>query len=286
LSNRQFGEILNLTKKGTSQKKSIWLTYAWNDNVDGDVDFTAQELTRAGLEVKLDRWNLTAGKRLWEQIESFIQDTSKSDAWLLYATQASLGSQACKEEFAYALDRALDTRGGDFPVIALFPAPVDRNLIPAGIKTRLFVSLTNHDWKERIVAAVEKRQPSITRTQVEPYALTIHKLDKQRDDKLYAIEVRPRGGTWAPFIACIPLNEKDHVSPTLGYGPAKRVPMTYILVATGEGTSDDGRWWVVYAGNEATPTQSYYIFCKKPPSLLIFGVKGGSPQYQVTVPHA
>jgi len=150
------------------QKKSIWLTYAWDDNADGDVDFAAQELTDIGLEVKLDRWNLTAGKRLWEQIETFIQDSSKSDAWLLYATQASLGSEACREEFAYALDRALQTRGGDFPVIALFPAPVDRHLIPAGIKTRLFVSLTDPDWKERILAAAEKRQQHITRPQVEP----------------------------------------------------------------------------------------------------------------------
>ena len=47
-----------------SQKKSIWLTYAWDDNLGGDVDFAAQELLRVGLEVKLDRWNLTAGKHL------------------------------------------------------------------------------------------------------------------------------------------------------------------------------------------------------------------------------
>ncbi|GAH97852.1 unnamed protein product, partial [marine sediment metagenome] len=126
-----------------SQKKSIWITYAWDDNADGDVDFAAQELIRKGLDVKLDRWNLTAGKRLWEQIESFIQDPVKSDGWLLYTTQTSLGNEKCKEEFAYALDRALSTRGGDFPVIALFPATVEESLIPAGIKTRLFVSLTD-----------------------------------------------------------------------------------------------------------------------------------------------
>ena len=87
-------------------RRSVWLTYAWEDNTDGDVDFIAQELIGCGLDVKLDRWNLTAGKRLWEQIESFIQDRSESDAWVLYATQASLGSEACKEEFAYALDRS------------------------------------------------------------------------------------------------------------------------------------------------------------------------------------
>lgn len=270
-----------MTNTKKAKKKSVWLSYAWNDNVDGDVDFAAQELIKAGLDVKLDHWNLTAGKHLWEQIESFIQDSSKSDAWLLYATQASLGSQACKEEFAYALDRALHTRGGDFPVIALFPAPVETDLIPAGIKTRLFVSLTDPDWKERIVAAVEKRTSRITKTQVRPYALTIHKLGKEHGDKRFAIEVRPRAGTWSPFLAGIPLKEKEHVQPLLLHGPAKRIPMGGMVFSGGDGTSEDKKLWLIFAGNEATPTQSYYMFCKKLPSFLIFGVNGSPPQYQV-----
>lgn len=64
----------------------IWITYAWKDNEDGDIDFIAQELKRAGLEVKLDRWQLGAGQRLWPQIEHFITAPSESDAWLFYAT--------------------------------------------------------------------------------------------------------------------------------------------------------------------------------------------------------
>jgi hypothetical protein len=260
-----------------SDKKSIWITYAWDDNADGDVDFIAQELIRQGLDVKLDRWNLTAGKHLWEQIESYIQDPSKSDGWLLYATQNSLGSEACKEEFAYALDRALHTRGGEFLVIALFPTPVDRGLIPAGIKARLFVNLTDPDWKERVLAAVEKREPSIKKLELEPYALTIHKLDNEQ----YAIEVRPRIGTWTPFIAGIPLNEKKHVSPLMLHGPARRVPTSGILVSSGETVSDDKKLWLLFAANEATQTQSYYIMCRKLPSFLFFGVEGGQPQYQV-----
>ena len=132
---------------------TTWLTYAWEDNKEGDVDFVAQELEQAGVSVKLDRWNLKAGKRLWEQIEHFIQDPQESDAWVLYATANSLGSEACKEEFAYALDRALRSRGQDFPVVGLFPGTVDEDLIPAGIRTRLYVSLTDPDWKERIKAA-------------------------------------------------------------------------------------------------------------------------------------
>ena len=37
----------------------LWLTYAWADNKDNDVDFIAQELVQAGVSVKLDRWNIT-----------------------------------------------------------------------------------------------------------------------------------------------------------------------------------------------------------------------------------
>jgi len=258
---------------------SVWITYAWEDNKNRDVDFAAQELSGAGLDVKSDRWNLDVGKRLWEQIEHFIQDDSLSDGWLLYATQSSLGNEKCKEEFAYALDRALDKRGGEFPIIALFPASVENALIPAGIKARLFVSLTDPDWKERIVAAIERRSPTITKPQVDPYALTVHQLGEQ-----YAIEVRPRAGTWAPFIMVIPANEKDMVSLHLHHGAANRPPTGIIMTSLNgyrEGTSADGTLWFISTSNEATPTQSYYILCHKLPSFLIFGVDGGR-QYKVT----
>jgi hypothetical protein len=118
--------------------------------------------------------------------------------------------------------------------------------------------------------------PIVTKPQVEPYALTIHKSGEQ-----YVIEVRPRGGTWSPFIIGIPINEKEDVSPSLLHGAAKHIPSSGMLASWGEGTSNDGRFWVTFAGNEATPTQSYFVFCKKLPSFLVFGVKDGSPQYQV-----
>ena len=109
---------------------ALWVTYAWADNRDNDVDFVVQELSAAGLTVKLDRWNIVAGRRLWEQIDNFIGNPKECDAWIIYATGKSLGSGPCKEEFAYALDRALASRGQSFPVIALFPASVDSSLIP------------------------------------------------------------------------------------------------------------------------------------------------------------
>ncbi|WP_179015960.1 toll/interleukin-1 receptor domain-containing protein [Paenibacillus sp. 79R4] len=258
---------------------TVWITYSWLDNQSGDIDFLAQELRDAGLIVKLDRWTITAGKRLWEQIENFIQNKDSSDAWLMYATQNSLGSEPCKEEYAYALDRALNSRGDKFPIIALFPASVDNALIPAGIRTRLYVSLQDSEWKERIVASVEGRSLSFEHKRIEPFDLQVR--HDQGENHNYVIEVRPRAGSWCPFCAAIPLKEKEEVSMHIMHGPRGRVTPSGVLIGSGQGVSNDGNYWVAKAANEATPSQSYGIFVKKLPSVLLFGVEGGDPQYSV-----
>ena len=258
---------------------TIWLSYAWGDNESGDVDYVAQELGSSGIIVKLDRWNIQAGKRLWEQIADFIQKPSECDAWVLYATSNSLGSEPCKEEFTYALDRALNARGQHFPIIGLFPASVDSDLIPAGIKSRLFVSLTDPDWKERIKAASEGSILSVGRPQIAPYFIQVHASGAK--DRPHSIEVRPRAGTWSPFFAAIPISEKDSVKPSILHGPKGRLPAGGVLFNCGDALSDDGQWWIMFAQNEATPTQSYYINCQNLPSKMAFGINGDIPQYIV-----
>jgi hypothetical protein len=257
---------------------TIWITYAWGDNTQCDVDFVAQELVGVGAQVKLDRWNIRTGRRLWEQIERFIQEETESDAWLIYATQNSLGSEACKEEFSYALDRTLDKRGNNFPVIAIFPGPVDNSLLPAGIRTRLNVSLTDLEWNERVKAAAEGRSPSLARPKLEPFTIQIYRDNSAVGHRL-AIEVRPRAGKWSPFFAAVPLSEKDRVQPHIMHGPRGRVPQGGALFNTGEAPSSNNAWWVMFAQNEATPTQSYYIYCDELPSRLAFGVNNGRPQF-------
>ena len=85
----------------------LWITYAWKDNEQSDVDFVVQQLKRAGMDVQIDRFALGAGRRLWEQIGAKITNPNESDAWAIYATENSLASEPCKEELAIALDRAL-----------------------------------------------------------------------------------------------------------------------------------------------------------------------------------
>ena len=177
---------------------TLWLTYSWTDNVTKDVDFIAQEIESAGITVKLDRRNISAGKRLWEQIGDMISDPSACTSWAIFATQNSLSSEPSKEELYYALDRALSVRGGDFPLIGIFPSSIDRELIPPPIRTRLYVSLTDPDWKEMVRATTLGERPKIKHEEISPYELIVHKIIPEDyseraglNDKNIVIEVRP-----------------------------------------------------------------------------------------------
>jgi hypothetical protein len=251
---------------------SLWITYAWTDNEDHDVDFLAQELGRAGLTVKLDRWNLPTGQRLWGHIADFISNPAQSDAWAIYATQRSLGSEACREELAYALDRALSFRSDVYPVIALFPGPVETSLLPASLRVRLCASTTDPGWKERIVAAVEHRAPAIDQQQVLPFVARAHPAPPPFK---HVFEVRPRAGVWDPFIFAIPAEEKDRIGMTIRPGPPRRVPsLAGIVMERGDGITPDGKWYFCLGYEPATPTHSYYAFVREMPSVFGFGQEG------------
>src|SRR5690349_3451961 len=99
--------------------KKLWLTYAWKDNEDEDIDFIIQELDKTELTVKFDRRNLIPGQRLWTQIGGIITDPKECNAWGMVLTGNSLKSQPCIEELGYALDRALSANPADFPVFGL-----------------------------------------------------------------------------------------------------------------------------------------------------------------------
>ncbi len=252
---------------------TAFLTYSWADNSNADVDYVAQELEQAGLKVLQDKYTLGAGRRIWEQIGPAIQDLSSSDAWIIYATQASLTSEGCLEELAYALGRALSVRGAGFPLIGVFPSQVDSSLIPAAIRTRIYVSLTDPDWKERVVAATEGRHPAISRQPLEPYFIKVHELPPGCEK--FAIEVRPRAGTWNPFTVAIKAAEQSvcRIS-TVVRAPNSPIGNSVVMGLMDVVDESQGRYFRVI-GHEATPTNSGYIYCSKLPSELMFGANGG-----------
>src|SRR5262249_41126674 len=155
---------------------------------------------RVGLEVAFDRAHIIPGQRLWPQIDKGILDPA-TDAWAILATENSLSSEPCLEELAYALDRALRTRGADVPLIGIFPAPIDRILIPSAIATRLYVTLQQPNWALLVAAGAQKRKPGATITPVAPFVAKFHNMDGKA-----VLEIRPRSGRWYPCVIAVPKN--------------------------------------------------------------------------------
>lgn len=263
-----------------SDPNKIWLTYSWHDNEDKDVDFIVQELEDTGLEVHLDRRDIAAGKRLWDQIADKISNPKVCDAWVVLISHNSLTSEPCREELAYALDRSLESRGENFPLIGLVYGPYTPDTqIPKALKVRLYVQLTDENWKQRVAEGVAGK--AIGKQQVEriqPYELRIYPPTKTQ--KIYIIEVRPRVGVWAPFVAAVPSEEQENF---LSMATSARgvIPMASITFCESSGLSDDNQYFFRRANNEATPTQSYFLDFTRLPSLLIFGALRG-PQFKVS----
>lgn len=264
--------------------KKVWITYSWADNKDSDVEFIAQQMREKGFEVRMDRWEISAGKRLWEQIDKFISNSDESDAWIFFATQNSLGSEPCKEEFAYALERALSSRSENFPLIGLFPSAVEKELIPAGLSTRLYVSLEDRDWLERLTASINGQKPNIHREHLEPFAYKVHETKNGQSN--FVFEVRPRAGSWAQSFIAIPSYEVERtrgaMPVTAKVAGSGGVPISNNFSNLHCTTSSDGAWSVCITGEDATPSKSIYLYLKELPASIAFGSSiNGNQSYEI-----
>jgi hypothetical protein len=200
----------------------LWLTYAWKDNEAEQVDYVIQSLKAAGIDVHFDRAQLIPGQKLWPQIDAAISDPTRSDAWALYVTENSLRSEPCQEELAYALDRALRTRGETFPVIGIFPAPLDRSLIPSSIAVRLYVDLRDPGWPQKVAAGARGTAPEVS-LNVAPIIVDLH-----HGPEGQVIEVRPRGGRIYPCLVLVPEAEFTYIK-HVGYAPFGQIPGATIV---------------------------------------------------------
>jgi hypothetical protein len=255
----------------------LWLTYSWKDNEQQDVDFIAQELRGVGIEVKLDRWNLVAGQRLWEQFDRFITREEESDAWMIFATPNSLGSEPCREEVAYALDRALSKRGVGFPVIGLFAGPANLDLFPAALRTRLCVNIEDPDWKERIRAAYRREAPTVQSVNLAPYFVAEHRVPEG-----VMIEFRPRAGIWIDFTVAVPLSDVAKLRWVAIGAPGRPAQPPGGMRTSGvspfkfndSGPPEDVKF-VRCIGSNASPAASGFALFTERPNAVVFGPADG-----------
>src|SRR5437762_3142792 len=123
------------------KKPRLWITYTWDDNEKGNFSYLVQQLNEVGIESVYDRVSLIPGRIIWDQISNRIIESSL-DGWGYLLTPKSIANPRCREELAYALNRALYNRGQDFPLIGMLH-DVEVKDIPDPLKIRLCVNLAD-----------------------------------------------------------------------------------------------------------------------------------------------
>lgn len=247
----------------------IWLTYAWKDNEDQDVDYVIAQLKAQGIEVGFDRAHLLAGVRLWDQLDKALADPDLH-GWALFATKNSLASEPCQEEYAYALDRALRTKGSDFRLFGIFPSPMDRKVIPSAIATRLYVTLNEPTWAEQIADSIRGKRTAPDVEAVKPYVVKWHNTGEG-----LVLEIRPRASRWMPAFVAVPKAERDRLKFAVP-GP-KDYPMNGGMVQVGEGGTNDGNFLGLNIFHAITSETSLYVSFSERPSEIMFGQSGEKP---------
>lgn len=255
---------------------TLWITYAWSDNKDQSFDYLVQQLSRAGLDVKIDRTELVAGKRLWEQIDQNIS-WGEIDAWAIYCTRKSLESEPCQEELAYALDRCLRESEEHFPLIGIFPEQVERKLVPSLIATRLYVSLDDPDAIERIVSGVTGEARKISEKEIGPIAYDLSNPG--------VLEFWPRIGNLSRPFALVPVSEFKNSGGGTPYSENLN------LQAGGRGAggqgiissvsyiqSDDGEWNGTLIGDGIGSGRSGFVYLPDNVCSVIVGGHDNSGQ--------
>jgi len=141
--------------------------------------------------------------------------------------------------------------------------------IPKALKVRLFVQMSDEQWKQQVVDGVAgKGVGKIQVERIEPYELRIYPPGETR--RIFTVEVRPRVGVWAPFVVAIPTSEQE-IFLSMATSAKGIIPIASVTFGESSRISDDKQYFVRRANNEATPTQSYFLDFTRLPSVLIFG---------------
>lgn len=233
---------------------TVWITFATEDNVDGDIDYLAQEISRSGWKTRMHPMFPNEDEKIDRLIPAFLSKPEQSDAWILYASPRALaGGRA--ERIQSAIDKALSTRTA-LPRIALLPQ--------ADVQTPSMTHRIRVDdplWRQQLGEALECNLETSAQSEgLPPYVAKLQTISE--DSFRYSFEFRPKMGRWEPFLFAIPPEDRSRVAPEIQPSDLE------------EGFSDDAEWYYLLGHTPATPTTSYVVKMKDTPSRLAFGQQG------------
>ena len=263
---------MNRGKAGSKEVANpLWITYSWADNDEGDFDYLIQELEKAGIPAIYDKIALVPGRKLWSQIAKRITEEPLS-GWAYLITPQSLSSAPCQEELGYALQRALETQGEEFPLIGLLHQVSIRD-VPLALRIRLCINLANPDWVEEIRAATLGHPPRISPQEQSPLVVKIHK-NYLGDPNATAVEFRPRFEELTYWRIAFPADGPRPSS--WGSGPANGGGISTMTISRIEGKGLEVlgiQMDFIGAGNAlSASTSAYVVFKGQLPDKLFFGI--------------
>ena len=246
-----------------SNEPTVWITYAWLDNDEGDFSYLVSQLAAIGVRAKYDKIALVPGQRLWDQIGREIIEGSYS-GWAYLLTPASLASEACRVELAYALYRALNGREAQYPLLGLLNG-VRFDDVPNALKVRLCVDLGSATWREEIKAGLERRAPELGAASTTQYVWTIG----ERAPGI-VVEVRPRFGEVMYWRFAVP---SDASVERWGFGPSGGGGLSGVSMNRVEGVGELAgtamKWFGT--GDRLSPGVSAYAMLGERPGWIAFG---------------
>ena len=235
---------------------TVWITFATEDNIDGDVDYLAQEISRSGMRTRQHPLFAGEDEKIDRLMPAFLGRADQSDAWILYASRKTLEAGRL-ERIAAALGNALDKRGS-FPAIGLFrdlEAGVQANGMP--LTDRL--AADDPEWRRRLGEALGIDLTQASDEGLPPYLAKLHPGTGQFK---HMFEFRPKMGRWDSFLFAILPEERATVAPEIRPFESE------------EGFSDDAEWYFQIARTPATPSTSYFVLMREMPSRVAFGQEG------------
>lgn len=249
----------------------LWTTYAWKDNEEGNFDYLMQELNNYGIPTEYDKVAIVPGQRLWAQIADKI-NSPETTGWAYLITPNSLASEPCLEELYYALNRTLETKSKNFPIIGLVTNGVSFNDVPTALKIRLCVNLASPNWKDQIKAGLLMQPTRTIDTKQTRFIYNISQ-DFNGTGITTTIEVRPRFEELHFWRFAVPLTSNIR---NFGVGPANTKQTTgYLEMAVDEfqGQLNGVDCKVVGAGTKLTAGTSAYLFIDdEVPEFVAFGI--------------
>ena len=97
---------------------TVWITFATEANIEGDVDYLAQEIGRSGMRTRLHPLFPAEDEKIERLMPAFLTKPEQSDAWILYGSEETLQDDRL-EKIKASVETAYERRG-PFPSVGLF----------------------------------------------------------------------------------------------------------------------------------------------------------------------